>query len=141
MEEPTFEDEEIIFIFEGKEYSVMVDFYAQDDWRILDIAVWNDEKDEWSKPLINLHMQKKLTKAMNREIEEMFESYREEARAIIKESRKTHRKDIAKISLGLTAEQLEDFVITEFMMDDIKLLMGPDLEERKGKWDGDDTNI
>ena len=74
-------------------------------------------------------------------IEEMFESYREEARAIIKESRKTHRKDIAKISLGLTAEQLEDFVITEFMMDDIKLLMGPDLEERKGKWDGDDTSI
>ena len=58
MEEPTFEDEEITFTFQGKNYSVMVDFYAQDEWRILDIAVWNDEKDEWSKPLINLHMQK-----------------------------------------------------------------------------------
>ena len=47
MEEPTFEDEEVIFIFEGKEYSVMVDFYAQDDWKIQSIAVWNQEKDEW----------------------------------------------------------------------------------------------
>ena len=48
MEEiPVFEDEEITFTFEGKNYSVMVDFYAQDEFRIQDIAVWNDEKDEW----------------------------------------------------------------------------------------------
>ena len=71
MEEiPVFEDEEITFTFEGKDYSVMVDFYDQDEFKIQDIAVWNDERDEWSKPLINLHMQKKLTKTMNREIEE-----------------------------------------------------------------------
>ena len=68
--------------------------------------------------------------------EEIFESYREEARAILKKARKTHRKDIAKISLALTTEQLEGFVITEFMMDDVKLLLGPELEEREGKWDG-----
>ena len=69
-------------------------------------------------------------------IEEWFEDYREEARTIIKKARETHRKDIAKISLGLTTEQLEDHVIIEFMMDDVKLLIGPDFEEMKGKWDG-----
>ena len=80
MEEiPVFEDEEITFAFRYKTYSVMVDFYAQDEWRIQDIAVWNDEKDEWSKPLINLHMQKKLTKAMNREIEERGDNLFEQA--------------------------------------------------------------
>ena len=80
MEEiPIFEDEEVIFIFEGKEYSVMVDFYAQDDWKIHSIAVWNQEKDEWERVLINLHMQKKLTKAMNREIEERGDNLFEEA--------------------------------------------------------------
>ena len=79
MEEPVFEDEEVIFIFEGKEYSVMVDFYAQDDWKIHSIAVWNQEKDEWQRVLINLHMQKKLTKAMNREIEERADNIFEEA--------------------------------------------------------------
>ena len=80
MEEiPVFEDEEITFAFRYKTYSVMVDFYAQDEWRIQDIAVWNDEKDEWSKPLINLHMQKKLTKVMNREIEERGDNLFEQA--------------------------------------------------------------
>ena len=79
MEEPTFEDEEVTFTFEDKDYSVMVDFYAQDDWRILDIAVWNKEKQEWEKALINLHMQKRLTKAMNREIEERADNIFEEA--------------------------------------------------------------
>ena len=79
MEEPIFEDEEVIFIFEGKEYSVMVDFYAQDDWKIHSIAVWNQEKDEWQRVLINLHMQKKLTKVMNREIEERADNIFEEA--------------------------------------------------------------
>jgi len=76
---PVFEDEEVIFIFEGKEYSVMVDFYAQDDWKIHSIAVWNQEKDEWERVLINLHMQKRLTKAMNREIEERADNIFEEA--------------------------------------------------------------
>ena len=66
---PVFEDEEITFTFEGKNFSIMVDFYAQDEWRILDIAVWNDEKDEWNKVLINLGMQKRLTKFMDREID------------------------------------------------------------------------
>ena len=80
MEEiPVFEDEEITFAFRYKTYSVMVDFYAQDEWKILDIAVWNEEKDEWNKPLINLHMQKKLTKAMNREIEERGDNLFEQA--------------------------------------------------------------
>ena len=80
MEEiPVFEDEEITFAFRYKTYSVMVDFYAQDEWKILDIAVWNEEKDEWNKPLINLHMQKKLTKAMNREIETRGDNIFEEA--------------------------------------------------------------
>ena len=80
MEEiPVFEDEEITFAFRYKTYSVMVDFYAQDEWRIQDIAVWNDEKDEWSKPLINLHMQKKLTKFMNNEIQERGDNLFEEA--------------------------------------------------------------
>jgi hypothetical protein len=69
-------------------------------------------------------------------IEEWFEDYREEARTIIKKARKTRRKDIAKISLGLTKEQLEDFVIVEFMMADVKLLLGPEWEEMEGKWDG-----
>ena len=69
-------------------------------------------------------------------IEEWFEDYREEARTIIKKARKTHRKDIAKISLALTNEQLEDYVIIEFMMDDVKYLIGPELEEMEGKWDG-----
>jgi len=76
---PVFEDEEVIFIFEGKEYSVMVDFYAQDDWKIHSIAVWNQKKDEWERVLINLHMQKRLTKAMNREIEERADNIFEEA--------------------------------------------------------------
>ena len=73
--------------------------------------------------------------------EEIFESYREEAKAILEKARKSHRKDIAKISLALTSEQLEDFVITEFITNDAMLLLGPELEERKGKWDGDDTSI
>ena len=68
-------------------------------------------------------------------IEEWIEDDREEARTIIKKARKTHRKDIAKISLGLTKEQLEDFVIVEFMMADVKLLLGPEWEEMEGKWD------
>ena len=76
---PVFEDEEVIFIFRGKECSVMADFYAQDEWKIQSIAVWNKEKDEWERVLINLHMQKKLTKVMNREIEERGDNLFEQA--------------------------------------------------------------
>ena len=79
MEEPTFEDEEITFTFEGKYFSVMVDFYAQDEWKIQSIAVWNKEKDEWERVLINLHMQKRLTKPMNYEIQERGDNLFEEA--------------------------------------------------------------
>jgi hypothetical protein len=65
VEEPTFEDEEITFSFEGKDYSVMVDFYAQDDWKIQSIAVWNKEKLQWDEGLFHIGVQKRLTKPMN----------------------------------------------------------------------------
>ena len=67
---PVFEDEEVTFTFEGKDFSIMVDFYDQDEWRIQDIAVWNKNKQQWDRVLINLGMQKRLTKVMDREIEE-----------------------------------------------------------------------
>ena len=76
---PVFEDEEVTFTFEGKDFSVMVDFYAQDEFRIQDIAVWNKEKQQWDRVLINLHMQKKLTKFMNNEIQERGDNLFEEA--------------------------------------------------------------
>ena len=79
MEEPTFEDEEVRFTFEGKDFSVMVDFYALDDWKIQSIAVWNKEKQEWEEPLINIGMQKRLTKVMDREIQERGDNLFEEA--------------------------------------------------------------
>tara|TARA_B100000424_G_C22849968_1_gene453292 strand:- start:538 stop:825 length:288 start_codon:yes stop_codon:yes gene_type:complete len=80
MEEiPVFEDEEVTFTFEGKDYSVMVDFYDQDEFRIQNIAVWNKDKKDWDRVLINLHMQKKLTKVMNREIEERGDNLFEQA--------------------------------------------------------------
>ena len=79
MEEPTFDWEEVLFTFEGKDFSVMVDFYAQDDWRILSIAVWNKEKQEWEEPLINIGMQKRLTTVMDREIETRGDNLFEEA--------------------------------------------------------------
>ena len=69
MEAPTFEDEEITFTFEDKDFSVMVDFYGEDEWKIQSIATWNKEKQEWEEPLINIGMQKRLTTVMDREIE------------------------------------------------------------------------
>jgi hypothetical protein len=79
VEEPTFEDEEIRFSFRGKEYSVMVDFYAQDDWKIQSIAVWNDEKLQWDEGLFHIGVQKRLTKPMNYEIQERGDNLFEEA--------------------------------------------------------------
>ena len=79
MEEPTFEDEEITFTFEGKYFSVMVDFYAQDEWKIQSIAVWNYDKLEWEEGLFHIGVQKRLTKVMDREIQERGDNLFEEA--------------------------------------------------------------
>ena len=79
MEEPTFEDEEITFTFEGKYFSVMVDFYAQDEWKIQSIAVWNYDKLECEEGLFHIGVQKRLTKVMDREIENRGDHILEEA--------------------------------------------------------------
>jgi rhamnogalacturonyl hydrolase YesR len=79
VEEPTFEDEEITFTFEGKYFSVMVDFYAQDEWKIQSIAVWNYDKLEWEEGLFHIGVQKRLTKVMDREIENRGDNLFEEA--------------------------------------------------------------
>jgi rhamnogalacturonyl hydrolase YesR len=79
VEEPTFEDEEITFTFEGKYFSVMVDFYAQDEWKIQSIAVWNYDKLEWEEGLFHIGVQKRLTKVMDREIENRGDNIFEEA--------------------------------------------------------------
>ena len=69
--------------------------------------------------------------------EEIFESYREEAKNVLKAVKKDSKRptEISKLMLRLTTQQLEDHIITEFLYEDIKLLIGPELEERKGKWD------
>ena len=79
MEAPTFEDEEVTFTFEGKDYSVMVDFYAQDEWKIQSIAVWNKEKLQWEEGLFHIGVQKRLTTVMDREIETRGDNIFEEA--------------------------------------------------------------
>ena len=80
MEEiPVFEDEEITFAFRYKTYSVMVDFYAQADWKIQRIAVWNKEKLQWDQGLFHIGVQKRLTKVMDREIETRGDNIFEEA--------------------------------------------------------------
>ena len=79
MEEPTFEDQVITFTFEGKYFSVMVDFYAQDEWKIQSIAVWNYDKLEWEEGLFHIGVQKRLTKVMDREIENRGDNIFEEA--------------------------------------------------------------
>ena len=76
---PIFEDEEVTFTFEGKDFSVMVDFYAQDDWKIQSIAVWNKEKLQWDEGLFHIGVQKRLTKVMDREIQERGDNIFEEA--------------------------------------------------------------
>ena len=63
MEEiPVFEDEEVTFTFEGKDYSVMVDFYDQDEFKIQSIAVWNDEKLQWDEGLFSYRSTEKIDK-------------------------------------------------------------------------------
>ena len=79
MEEPTFDCEEVLFTFEGKNFSVMVDFYGEEEWKIQSIATWNKEKQEWEEPLINIGMQKRLTTVMDREIETRGDNLFEEA--------------------------------------------------------------
>ena len=76
---PIFEDEEVTFTFEGKDFSVMVDFYAQDDWKIQSIAVWNKEKLQWDEGLFHIGVQKRLTTVMDREIENRGDNLFEEA--------------------------------------------------------------
>ena len=49
MDEPTFEDEEVLFTFEGNDYSVMVDFYGEEEWKIQSMAIWNGVEKQYSK--------------------------------------------------------------------------------------------
>jgi hypothetical protein len=70
MDEPVFEDEEVLFTFEGKDFSIIVDFYGEEEWRIQGIAVWNKDKKDWNEVLINLGMQKRLTTYMNNRIDD-----------------------------------------------------------------------
>jgi hypothetical protein len=44
MDEVVFDSEEVLFSFEGNNYSVMVDFYGEEEWKIQSIATWNKEK-------------------------------------------------------------------------------------------------
>ena len=74
MEEIIFEDEEIIFTFEGGEYSAMVDFYGEDEWKLQSLAIWNQKTDEWeafkvSQNKIWVTNTKGLTQVMNNEID------------------------------------------------------------------------
>ena len=41
MDEPTFDSEEVLFTFEGNNYSAMVDFYGEEEWKIQSLAIWN----------------------------------------------------------------------------------------------------
>ena len=70
MDEVVFDSEEVLFTFEGKDFSIIVDFYGEEEWRIQSIAVWNKEKKDWSQVLINLGMQKRLTTYMNNRIDD-----------------------------------------------------------------------
>ena len=72
MDEIIFEDEEIIFIFEGKEYSAIVDFYGEEEWKLQTLTIWNQKTDEWEPITQNkiwLSNTKRLTQVMNNEID------------------------------------------------------------------------
>ena len=69
MDEPTFEDEEVLFSFEGNDYSVMVDFYGEEEWKIQSLAIWNGVEKQWDEGLFHLGVQKRLTTFMNNEID------------------------------------------------------------------------
>jgi len=72
MDEVIFDCEEVIFTFEGGEYSAMVDFYGEDEWKLQSLAIWNQKTDEWEPITQNkiwLTNTKRLTKFMNNEID------------------------------------------------------------------------
>jgi len=74
VEEIIFDSEEVIFTFEGGEYSTMVDFYGEDEWKLQSLAIWNQKTDEWeafkvSQNKIWVTNTKRLTQVMNNEID------------------------------------------------------------------------
>ena len=74
MDEIIFDSEEVIFTFEGGEYSAMVDFYGEDEWKLQSLAIWNQKTDEWeafkvSQNKIWVTNTKGLTQVMNNEID------------------------------------------------------------------------
>jgi len=74
MDEVIFDCEEVIFTFEGGEYSAMVDFYGEDEWKLQSLAIWNQKTDEWeafkvSQNKIWVTNTKGLTQVMNNEID------------------------------------------------------------------------
>ena len=79
MEEPTFEDEEVLFTFEGNNYSAMVDFYGEEEWKIQSLAIWNGVEKQWDEGLFHLGVQKRLTTYMNNRIDDYGNNIFEEA--------------------------------------------------------------
>jgi len=74
MDEVVFDCEEVVFTFEGGEYSAMVDFYGEDEWKLQSLAIWNQKTDEWeafkvSQNKIWVTNTKRLTQVMNNEID------------------------------------------------------------------------
>ena len=75
MKEIVFDSEEVTFTFEGKDYSAIVDFYGEDDWKLQSLAMWNDKEKEWetlkvSQNQIWVSHTKSLTEFMNNRIDE-----------------------------------------------------------------------
>jgi hypothetical protein len=68
MDEIVFDSEEVLFTFEGNDYSAMVDFYGEEEWKLLDVMIWNDTEKSWISPFFPKD-KKELTKFMNREID------------------------------------------------------------------------
>ena len=72
MEEIIFEDEEVTFTFEGNDYSALVDFYDEEEWKLQSLTIWNPRKDEWlpiTQNKIWLTNTKKLTQFTNNAID------------------------------------------------------------------------
>ena len=70
MEEPKFDSEEVTFTFEGNDYSAMVDFYGEEEWKIQSLAIWNGVEKQWDEGLFHLGVQKRLTTYMNNRIDD-----------------------------------------------------------------------
>ncbi len=79
--EITFEDEEVLFTFEGKDYSAMVDFYDQDEWKVFTLGGWDTKTDEWNgfNGKERSSISEGLTKVLDREIEQRGDNLFEEA--------------------------------------------------------------